>query len=260
MERPFRYIRQDFFLGRTFRNLDDLNAQLADWLATVANVRVHATTRRVVAEAWRSPKLQDLPTLPFGSVLELERRVSHEGMVSVGGSLHSVPDAADLVGQRVHLDDPLPGGPSAARRLRGRRPPARRSGRAAVTAAPEIAPAILDRIRQTPIGLRMPRAMAVLDQTIRQLECGQVSALEAIHSLLAEELTVRENRRIKTALARLTAVKTLAGFDFSFQPSLDRNRILTSPSSSSSAAMRWSTFSARPAPSRTWRWRSASRR
>src|SRR5512132_432071 len=52
VERPFRYIRQDFFLGRTFRNLDDLNAQLADWLATVANVRVHATTRRVVAEAF----------------------------------------------------------------------------------------------------------------------------------------------------------------------------------------------------------------
>jgi Fe-S cluster assembly ATPase SufC len=28
-------------------------------------------------------------------------------------------------------------------------------------------------------------------------------------------------------MARLTAVKTLAGFDFSFQPSLDRNRVLT---------------------------------
>jgi DNA replication protein DnaC len=98
-----------------------------------------------------------------------------------------------------------------------------------VTAAPDIVPAVLERIRQTLVGLRMPRAMEVLDQTIRQLECGQVSALEAIDTLLAEELTVRESRRIKTALvmARLTAVKTLAGFDFSFQPSLDRNRILT---------------------------------
>ena len=98
-----------------------------------------------------------------------------------------------------------------------------------MTGAPEIVPAILDRIRQTLVGPRMPRAMEVLDQTIRQLECGQVSALEAIDTLLAEELTVRESRRIKTALvmARLTAVKTLAGFDFSFQPSLDRNRILT---------------------------------
>jgi DNA replication protein DnaC len=94
---------------------------------------------------------------------------------------------------------------------------------------PDIVPAVLDRIRHSLVGLRMPRAMEVLDQTIRQLECGQVSALEAIDTLLAEELSVRESRRIKTALvmARLTAVKTLAGFDFSFQPSLDRSRILT---------------------------------
>lgn len=98
-----------------------------------------------------------------------------------------------------------------------------------MTAAPDIVPAVLERIRQTLVGLRMPRAMEVLDQTVRQLECGQVSALEAIDTLLAEELTVRESRRIRTALvmARLTAVKTLAGFDFSFQPSLDRSRILT---------------------------------
>ena len=53
VERPFSYIRQDFFLGRSFRNLDDLNAQLIDWLDTVANVRVHGTTQRVVAEAFR---------------------------------------------------------------------------------------------------------------------------------------------------------------------------------------------------------------
>jgi hypothetical protein len=36
VERPFSYIRKDFFLARTFRNLDDLNVQLDDWLATVA--------------------------------------------------------------------------------------------------------------------------------------------------------------------------------------------------------------------------------
>jgi DNA replication protein DnaC len=46
--------------------------------------------------------------------------------------------------------------------------------------------------------------------------------------LLTEELSVREGRRIKAALqmARLATVKTLTGFDFSFQPSLDRNRIM----------------------------------
>ena len=87
---------------------------------------------------------------------------------------------------------------------------------------------MLDRIRRTLVGLKMPRALEVLDHTVRQLERGEVSALEVIDTLLAEELTLRENRRVKMALrmAKLSTIKTLAGFDFSFQPSLDRNRIL----------------------------------
>jgi transposase len=95
VERPYRYIREDFFLARSFRNLDDLNAQLQHWLDTVANPRVHATTQRVVNEAFaeEKPHLKTLPLLPFRSVLKLERRVSHEGMVSVGGNLYSVLDA-----------------------------------------------------------------------------------------------------------------------------------------------------------------------
>src|SRR5215218_887485 len=44
VERPFRYIREDFFLARSFRDLEDLNQQLQRWLSTVANPRVHATT------------------------------------------------------------------------------------------------------------------------------------------------------------------------------------------------------------------------
>ena len=95
VERPFRYIREDFFLARSFRNLDDLNAQLRHWLDTVANPRVHATTQCIVNEAFAAekPHLGVLPLASFRSVLKLERRVSHEGMVSVGGNLYSVPDA-----------------------------------------------------------------------------------------------------------------------------------------------------------------------
>jgi DNA replication protein DnaC len=60
------------------------------------------------------------------------------------------------------------------------------------------------------------------------MEQGEIGALEAIDALLAEELNVRENRRIAVALstARLMPVKTLESFDFSFQPSLDRERVL----------------------------------
>jgi DNA replication protein DnaC len=86
----------------------------------------------------------------------------------------------------------------------------------------------LDSIKKNLVALRMQRALEVLDATFRRIEQGEIDGIEALDTLLVEELTVRENRRVKTALmmARLTAIKTLAGFDFSFQPSLDRNRIL----------------------------------
>ena len=96
VERPFRYIREDFFLARSFRNLDDLNLQLRHWLDTVANPRVHATTGQVVNAAFaeEKPALAALPLLPYRAVLRLERRISHEGMISVGGNTYSVPGTA----------------------------------------------------------------------------------------------------------------------------------------------------------------------
>ena len=105
VERPFRYIREDFFLGGAFRDLDDLNAQLRIWLDTVANPRVHATTRRVVTEAFAEEKasLKLLPPTPYQAVLRLERRASHEGMVSVGGNLYSVPDTTRRRVLDVHV-------------------------------------------------------------------------------------------------------------------------------------------------------------
>ncbi|HRI18076.1 MAG TPA: IS21 family transposase [Burkholderiaceae bacterium] len=105
VERPFRYIREDFFLGGSFRNLEDLNGQLRHWLDTVANPRVHATTRRVVNEAFAQEKstLQGLPLAPYQAVLRLERRVSHEGMVCVGGNLYSVPDTTRRRVLDVHV-------------------------------------------------------------------------------------------------------------------------------------------------------------
>ena len=86
----------------------------------------------------------------------------------------------------------------------------------------------LERIKATFVGLKMPRALEIVDDIVGRIERGELSALEAIDTLLAEELALRENRRVRMALtmARLTPIKTLAGFDFTFQPSLDRERIL----------------------------------
>lgn len=85
-----------------------------------------------------------------------------------------------------------------------------------------------DRIRRHLVGLKMPRALEALQTTLSRIEQGEVTALEAIEALLGEEYTTRESRRIKMALqtARLTTVKSLSGYDFSFQPGLDRHRVM----------------------------------
>ncbi|UVE70322.1 IS21-like element ISBcen28 family helper ATPase IstB (plasmid) [Burkholderia pyrrocinia] len=87
----------------------------------------------------------------------------------------------------------------------------------------------LERIRRYLVGLRMPRALETLDATLNRFEQGDSSMLEVLETLLGEEFTTRETRRIRMALqtARLGTIKTLAGYDFSFQPSLDRDRIMT---------------------------------
>jgi transposase len=104
VERPFRYVREDFFLGGSFRNLDDLNAQFRHWLDTVANPRRHATTGRIVLKHFgeEQPYLKALPSTPFNVVLTLDRRVTREGMVSVGGNLYSVPDCTRRRVVEVH--------------------------------------------------------------------------------------------------------------------------------------------------------------
>lgn len=81
-----------------------MNAQLRHWLDTVANPRKHSTTQRIVDEAFADERqhLRPLPLAPFKSVLKLERRVSREGMVSVGSNTCSVPDATRSRMVEVH--------------------------------------------------------------------------------------------------------------------------------------------------------------
>ena len=59
-----------------------------------AGIDNHWNTQRIVAEAFAAgqPELQTLPAHRFDAVLKLERRVSHDGFVAIGGNYYSVPD------------------------------------------------------------------------------------------------------------------------------------------------------------------------
>lgn len=103
VERPYRYVRQDFFLGRSFRDLVDLNDQFHQWLDSIANRRRHGTTHRPIDAAFAAeqPSLQPLPQLPFNTVMALARSYSRDGMVSYNGNEYSVPD--EVRGQGVEI-------------------------------------------------------------------------------------------------------------------------------------------------------------
>lgn len=85
VERPIRYLRDNFLYGRTFVSDADLNAQGEHWLATVANPREHATTKWIPAErfaAVEAATLRPLPATPYRSlVLPTASRPSEETLV-----------------------------------------------------------------------------------------------------------------------------------------------------------------------------------
>lgn len=72
VERPVHYLRDNFVYGRTFLGDGDLAAQTAVWLDTVANVRVHGTTRElpvVRLERDERATLQPLAARPYRSLV-----------------------------------------------------------------------------------------------------------------------------------------------------------------------------------------------
>ena len=70
VERPFSYIRKDFFLARSFRNLDDLNAQLQDWLGLSVGCRTNTPGTSAGNWRWR--------LLPGEASAALAERICHK--------------------------------------------------------------------------------------------------------------------------------------------------------------------------------------
>ena len=64
VERPIRYVRENFFYGREFVNDADVDAQLLWWLENRANVRIHATTAERPRERFERDERHRLTPLP----------------------------------------------------------------------------------------------------------------------------------------------------------------------------------------------------
>jgi len=92
VERTIGFVQSSFLPGRTFRDLVDANAQLAEWLAE-ANRRVHRTHGEVVSErfAREAPLLIPLrPGMPLVAKTAL-RVVDAEGCISYAANRYELP-------------------------------------------------------------------------------------------------------------------------------------------------------------------------
>ena len=84
-----------------------------------------------------------------------------------------------------------------------------------------------DRVRAQLADLKLPGALEALDEVLGALDGGQLQGPVAIERLLGAQIALRNNRRLVAAMrsSRLPAIKTLADFDFTFQPSLKREQV-----------------------------------
>jgi DNA replication protein DnaC len=88
---------------------------------------------------------------------------------------------------------------------------------------------VLERIESNLTRLRLPRIRAILQGVMKRAEDQGTSYLSFLDDLLEEEVAQKEQRRIETTLkiSGLPFIKSIDEFDFTFQPKLDRQKVMS---------------------------------
>jgi transposase len=102
IEAGVKYGQNNALKGRRFQSLAEQNAFLAHWEKSVADTRIHGTTRRQVAQHFETverPALAPLPATLFPLFEEARRTVHRDGFVEFKRAYYSVPP--EYVGREV---------------------------------------------------------------------------------------------------------------------------------------------------------------
>jgi len=101
VERSIAYVKGNALAGRTFDCLAAQNKWLAYWEASVADLRIHGTTKRQVAQLFAQERkhLLALPASLFPVFQEAPRLVHRDSYVEVAKAYYAVP--AEYIARRV---------------------------------------------------------------------------------------------------------------------------------------------------------------
>jgi len=94
VERGVDYVQNNALKGKTFKSLSEQNEYLLRWETTVADTRIHGTTRKQVKKAFEESERTALLPLPierFPFFEEVQRKVNRDGHVEVDKSYYSAP-------------------------------------------------------------------------------------------------------------------------------------------------------------------------
>lgn len=94
VERGVDYVQENALRGHEFQSLARQNEHLDHWERTVADTRIHGTTKQQVGavfEAVERAALKPLPPDRFPFYHEAKRKVSRDGHIAVKRSFYSVP-------------------------------------------------------------------------------------------------------------------------------------------------------------------------
>jgi transposase len=102
VERGVGYVQDNSLKAREFSSLDEQNRHLLAWEATVADRRIHGTTRQQVGKHFDEVEraaLQPLPAERFPFFYEGQRTVNRDGHIEVDHAYYSLPP--EYLGRRV---------------------------------------------------------------------------------------------------------------------------------------------------------------
>jgi hypothetical protein len=102
VENGVKYAKSNALKGRVFSGLAEQNEFLLNWEATVADTRIHGTTKKQVKKQFEDIERQALLELPrdrFAMFHEARRTVSRDGHLEVDKAYYSAPP--EYVGRRV---------------------------------------------------------------------------------------------------------------------------------------------------------------
>lgn len=94
IEAGIKYVQANGLAGKQFESLGAQNLHLAYWEETVADTRIHGTTRQQVRTHFLSvekPKLLPLPASLFPVFCEAPRKIHRDGYAEVDKAYYSVP-------------------------------------------------------------------------------------------------------------------------------------------------------------------------